>query len=121
DDAHTDTVHLNAQPSWGAYYLYDAICVSPTQGECPMATGLPESIDGSILVNITGGGQWLQLDGAATGSKTWVYDAGGRLMAQFAFSGSSTQPIGNWPPGVYVLQVQGGDGTVWHKKFVVMR
>ncbi len=121
DDAHTDTIHFTpGQTSLAAYYLYDAICISPTPGECPMATGLPEPVGGSITGHVSGGGRWLQVDGADTGSMGWVYDAGGRLMAQFAFRGSSTQPIGHWPQGVYLLRVQGGNGADWHKKFVVI-
>ncbi|HRN38457.1 MAG TPA: T9SS type A sorting domain-containing protein, partial [Flavobacteriales bacterium] len=121
DDAHTDTIHFTpGQTSLAAYYLYDAICISPTPGECPMATGLPEPVGGSITGHVSGGGRWLQVDGADAGSMGWVYDAGGRLMAQFAFRGSSTQPIGHWPQGVYLLRVQGGNGADWHKKFVVI-
>ncbi len=122
DDAHTDTVHFTpGLPSWAAYYLYDAICVSPTPGECPTATGLAEPSHGAIAVRVSGGGGWLQVDGAEGGSTGRVYDAGGRLMAQFACGGSAAQPIGHWPEGIYILRVQGPGGSPWHRKFVVMR
>lgn len=122
NDALTDTVHFTpGQPSLAAYYLYDAICVSPTPGECPTAVGLPESGQAALEVRIWGGGQWLQVDGASAGSTAWVFDAGGRLVAQFAITGSTTQPIGHWPEGVCVLRVQGRTGSIWHEKFVVMR
>lgn len=122
NDALTDTVHLApGQPSLAAYYLYDAICVSPLQGQCPMATGLPEPGQATLAVRVWGGGQWLQVDGADAGANGRVYDAGGRLVAQFSLNASTTQPIGHWPEGVYVLRVQGRTGSVWHEKFVVMR
>ena len=121
NDALTDTLHFITGPSAAAYYLYDAICVSPTPGECPTATGLPEPGQATLEVGIWGGGQWLQVDGADAGSMGWVYDAGGRLVAQFALNGSTTQPIGHWPEGIYVLRMQGRTGSVWHEKFVVMR
>lgn len=121
NDALTDTVHFTPGPSAAAYYLYDAICVSPTPGECPTATGLPEPGQATLEVRVGGGGQWLQVDGADTGGNGWVYDAGGRLVAQFSLNASTTQPIGHWPEGVYVLRVQGRTGSVWHEKFVVIR
>ncbi|MCB0771743.1 MAG: T9SS type A sorting domain-containing protein [Flavobacteriales bacterium] len=122
DDALTDTIHFTpGQPSLAAYYLYDAICVSPTPGECPTATGIQEAGREGVAVRVVGGVQWLQVDGAAAGSTAWVYDAGGRLMEQFALSGSSTRSIGQWPTGVYLLRVQGRTGSVWQGKFVVMR
>lgn len=122
NNAQSDTVHFTpGLPSLAAYYLYDAICVSSTPGECPTATGLPEPGHATLAVRVGGGGQWLQVDGAVTGSTGWVFDAGGRLVAQFALNGSTTQAIGHWPEGVYVLRVQGRTGSVWHEKFVVMR
>lgn len=121
DDGLTDTLHFTTGPSGAAYYLYDAICVSPSPGECPMATGLAEPTDGSMVVQVTGGGQWLRVEGTGTGATAWVYDTGGRAVARFASNGSATQAIGHWPQGVYLLRVQGGVGAVWHKKFVVMR
>lgn len=123
NDALTDTVHFTTglPPSLAAYYLYDAICVSPMPGECPTATGLPELGQATLVVHVGGGGQWLQVDGAEAGSMGWVFDTGGRLLAQFALNGSTTQPIGHWPEGIYVLRVQGRTGSVWHEKFVVMR
>lgn len=86
-----------------------------------MATGLAEPGQDGVAVRVSGGGQWLQVDGADGGSTGRVYDAGGRLMAQFACGGSTAQPIGHWPEGIYVLRVQGPGGSPWHKKFVVMR
>ena len=122
NDALTDTLHFTpGLPSLAAYYLYDAICVSPSPGECPMATGVQEPAEAALMVRVRGGGQWLQVDGADGGAHGWVYDASGRLVAQFAFNGSSEQPIGHWPEGVYVLRVQGGSGSVGHEKFVVIR
>ena len=122
DDVHTDTIRFTpGLPSWGAYYLYDAICVSPIPGECPMATGLPEPTEGSMVVQVTDGGQWLQVEGTGAGATVWVFDAGGRAVARFASNGSATLAIGHWPPGVFTLRVQWGNGAVWHKKFVVMR
>lgn len=120
-DALTDTLHFTSGLSAAAYYLYDAICVSPMPGECPTATGLPEQGQETLVVRVWGGGQWLQVDGSNVGSTGWVYDAGGRLVAQFALNTSTTQPIGHWPEGVYVLRVQGRTGSVRHEKFVVMR
>jgi len=120
-DALTDTVHFTPGPSAAAYYLYDAICVSPTLGECPMVTGIQEAGHEGVAVRVLCGGQWLQVDGAEAGSTAWVYDAGGRVMEQFALSGRSTRSIGQWPIGVYLLRVQGRTGSVWQEKFVVMR
>ena len=122
NDALTDTVHFTpGLPSLAAYYLYDAICVSPTPGECPTATGLPEPRHATFSMRVGGAGQWLQVDGADTEANGWVYDAGGRLVAQFALNGSATQPIGHWPEGIYVLRVQGRTASIWHEKFVVIR
>lgn len=122
NDALTDTVHFTpGLPSWGAYYLYDAICVSPTPGHCPMVTGLPEPGQATLEVRVGGNGQWLQVDGAEAVSMASLYDVGGRMVAQFALSSSSMQPIGHWPVGVYLLRVQGSSGSVRHQKFVVMR
>jgi hypothetical protein len=121
DNTHTDTVHFTlGLPSLAAYYLYDAICVSPTPGECPTATGIAEAGQAGTIVRVVGGGQWLQVDGAVPGM-VWVYDAGGRLVTRFALNGSTTQPIGRWPEGMYVLRMQGRTGNIWHEKFVVMR
>ena len=122
NDALTDTVHFTpGLPSWGAYYFYDAICVSPMPGECPVATGTSEHQSKGWSVRVSGGGQWLQVDGVDAGSTGWVYDTGGRLMAQFTFNRSSMRSIGQWPEGVYVLRVQGRSRSVGQEKFVVIR
>lgn len=121
DNAHTDTVHLNAQPSWGAYYLYDAICVSPVPGECPMNTSLAEVGPGPIGIRVVEGGQGLLVTGALAGSTGWVFDAGGRVVGHFDIDGSTVGNIHHLAEGVYVLRVVNADGESWSGKFVVVR
>jgi hypothetical protein len=122
NDAMTDTVHLNPSlPSWAAYYLYDDICVSPTPGHCPVATGLSEQGKATLSVRVLGGGQWLQVEGVETDVRCGIYGAGGGLVEQFTFNGSYSKHIGNWPESVYVLHLQEGSSNPRYVKFVVIR
>lgn len=120
-DALTDTVHISTEPSIAAYYFYDAICVSPTPGECPMATGIAVQEQPAVQVSVLGGGQWLRVAGAPVGSSAWAYDAGGRLLAQWAVQPDGVLDIGNWAEGLYVLRIAGQGMAAWSGKFVVMR
>jgi hypothetical protein len=121
DDAHTDTVHFIPGPSAAAYYLYDAICVSSTPGECPMATAIVEQGENELVVQVSGAGEWLRVDGAEAGSKALVFDAGGRLVTRFAIDGPAVHNIQDWPEGLYLARIEGRHGKVTNKKFVVMR
>lgn len=121
DNAHTDTVHLNAQPSLAAYYLYDAICVSQVPGECPMNISVAEVCPGPIGIRVVEGGQGLLVTGAQAGSTGWVFDAGGRVVGHFDIDGSTVGNIHHLAEGVYVLRVVNADGEAWSGKFVVVR
>jgi hypothetical protein len=121
DDAHTDTVHFIPGPSAAAYYLYDAICVSSVPGECPMSTAIMEQGQDGVVVQVTAGSEWLHVEGAETGFRIWVFDAGGRLVVQSAINGPIVQDIRDWPDGMYVARILGRKGEGWSKKFVVMR
>ena len=122
DDAHTDTIRFTpGLPSLAAYYLYDAICVSPTPGECPTAMAIAEQGQGGLVVYVAGAGEWLHVDGAEVDSKAWVFDAWGRLVAQFAIHEPTVQDIRDWPAGLYVTRIQGRNGEAMSKKFVVIR
>lgn len=120
-DALTDTIHLSTEPSLAAYYFYDAICVSPTPGECPMATAISEWQPDAFSVSLVGNGQWLQVHGIGLGAKAWAYDAEGRLIAQWILQPESLLDVSRWVQGLYVVRVSLPGGVYWSKKFVLMR
>lgn len=119
-DALTDTIHLSTEPSWAAYYFYDAICVSPTPGECPMATAIADPGRWNAQVSVLAG-QWLRVTGVEAGSRGEAYDAGGRRIAQWSLQPERLLDISGWSEGLYVLRVAGEGANAWSKKFVVIR
>lgn len=119
-DALTDTVHLSTEPSLAAYYFYDAICVSPTPGDCPMAMAINDAARTAVQVIVLEG-QWLRVIGAEAGSRGEAFDAGGRRVAQWMLQPESQLDISGWAEGLYVLRVTGGGSKAWSGKFVVMR
>ncbi|MBP8823136.1 MAG: hypothetical protein KBH07_05800 [Flavobacteriales bacterium] len=121
DNAHTDTVHLSTEPSWGAYYLYDAICVSTDPEECPLNTLVEEVGQGPIGIRVVDGGQGLLVTGAGIDSHGWVCDTGGRVVARFGSISGSAGDIRHLTEGLYVLRVVSAKGEAWSGKFVVVR
>jgi hypothetical protein len=120
DDAHTDTLHFGSGPSIAAYYLYDAICVSPTPGQCPISTSVQEQQAEAVRIAVLGTGQWLQIIGAEVGSNAQVYDGQGKLLDRFVAGPSTVHDVQGLSTGVYVLRLQGARGSGWSGKFVVM-
>jgi hypothetical protein len=120
DNAHTDTVQFVPGPSLAAYYLYDAICVSPTPGQCPESTTVQELEASRIGVQILEAGQWLRVSGAAEGSMAKVFDASGKLLERFVAGASVLHPIQGLTEGMYLLRVEEPKRSVWSGKFVIV-
>jgi hypothetical protein len=120
-DALTDTVHLSTDPSLAAYYFYDAICVSPLPGECPVATSIDGRPQDALQMRLLVLGNWLRVDGARSGSVGSVFDAGGRLVRQWALHPDAPLDISAWAEGLYIVRVEASGAAPWSEKFVVMR
>lgn len=120
-DSLTDTVHLNTEPSIAAYYFYDAICVSPLPGECPVVTSIDRWPNEVLRMQLLVGGNWLWVGGAGSGSIGSVFDAGGRLVRQWALHPDAPLDISGLADGLYMVRVEASGAAAWSEKFVVMR
>lgn len=115
----TDTMQIVTEPSLGAYYFVDGVCVRPSGQPCEFITSIPEPGEQGPLVWPNPASDLVQVR-AARGTRWQVYDAVGRLMdAGMSAVDMLTVPVHQWAPGEYVLRLDGAMRR--HVRFVVMR
>lgn len=114
----TDTVNLDQEPSLGAYYFVDAVCVTRAGNDCSFTSDVqeqesnvnlpwPNPADGFMNITVEPGLDWR------------VYNAVGQLMAKgISRSSELTIPVYRWAEGDYLLRLQGNE--LKHFRFVVM-
>lgn len=92
---------VNACPDIGAY---ESATVVST--DCVVSFGEALAADAALKISPNPAGSFLQIR-AADGQCRWqaqVFDAQGRSLRRFEFSGNGELDIRDWPPGIYVLR-----------------
>jgi len=118
-DAFTDTVHLSANPSIAAYYLFDAVCVSSDPNGCPMATSILDYNNVTQHVYVDQASGQLVIGGIQANSAYGLFDMSGRLFNQGEVN-SGMISIADLPLGVYTLVIKLNNGESIREKFVYM-
>lgn len=117
-NALTDTLHLG-NPSLGAYYFVDDVCVVKAGQFCNSSEGVVDFDSAALLVWPNPAAEVLVVSGIRNGENWQVVDLTGRVVQFGAASGVRLEiPVMGWSSGEYLLRV--GTGTRRHVRFVVM-
>ena len=120
-DSATDTVQMETGPSFGAYYMYDMVCVSSAPGQCPLTTGVDEHRKSRVLVYPDPASSVLNVQGAGIRSLA-IRDGAGRMCLEQRGAGrETTLDVEQLQLGSFFLEVRYDDGSRTIEPFVVMR
>ncbi|MCW5898655.1 MAG: T9SS type A sorting domain-containing protein [Flavobacteriales bacterium] len=120
DNANTDTLHLEHLTIQGrGYTVIDKVCVSPDPDGCPMALGVPETVQDGVVLFPNPAFGVVCMSGLSQCTQVAIYDSLGRqLWTGNAVAGTWRMDVGAWARGAYLLCMEQG-GRQRSFKFVL--